>query len=74
MFDIYPFTIICMIILLLCNVLGFLYLNKLAKKALEEHDEEMLKDIDRRRGWIDRITFGGVAFCSLAAGIHTLLN
>ena len=66
--------IIGMIVLLLCNIWAFIYFKKQTKKALEEHDEEMLKDIDRRRGWIDRITFGGVAFCSLAVGIHTLLN
>ena len=70
----YFYTIICIIILALCETLAFLFLNKRAKKISEEHDKWRLKDIERRKMQIGFITMVGVTFCALVAVIYTLLN
>ena len=74
MIHIIPFTIICTIILLLVMTIAFLVLNKRAKKALEEKDEETLKDIDNRKKLIEHIVMVSIAFCAIAAIVHIFLN
>jgi len=66
--------IIGMIVLLLCNIWAFIDFKKQTKKALEEHDEEKLKDIGRRKKWVKYITATSVIFCTFQAIVYTLFS